>query len=35
MYAVEVNHWWFPGKRMLFRQLLSRRLSLACIAVRR
>jgi ubiquinone/menaquinone biosynthesis C-methylase UbiE len=27
MFAVEVDHWWFAGKRMLFRRLLERRLA--------
>lgn len=26
MYAVEVDHWWFAGKRMLFQRLLAARL---------
>lgn len=26
MYAVEADHWWFAGKRMLFRRLLAERL---------
>ncbi len=27
MYAVEVDHWWFAGKRMLFKKLLAERLA--------
>lgn len=27
MFAVEVDHWWFAGKRMLFHRLLRRRLA--------
>ena len=27
MYAVETNHWWFAGKRILFKRLLRERLS--------
>ena len=26
LYAVETNHWWFAGKRMLFKRLLAERL---------
>jgi SAM-dependent methyltransferase len=33
MYAVETNHWWFAGKRTLFKRLLRERLSHANLRI--
>jgi SAM-dependent methyltransferase len=33
MYAVETNHWWFAGKRMLFKRLLARRLNASAVRI--